>query len=131
MLVLYSTLLWALSALFAKHFFVDFVIQNQYQLKNKGFYGHPGGLLHSGLHAIGSIPAIVLFRPTITVLALFCVIEFLIHYHLDWSKDQIVRKYGWTSSNRAYWLAFGFDQLLHALTYIAMAGALMTLAVRA
>jgi len=32
-------------------------------IHNKGTYGHPGGLLHSGLHAAGSIPAILIWAP--------------------------------------------------------------------
>lgn len=36
--------------LFTKHFIIDFLLQGQYQWKNKGTYGHPGGLLHSALH---------------------------------------------------------------------------------
>lgn len=35
--------------LFTKHFIVDFPLQAfPYQYQNKGTYGHPGGLLHSG-----------------------------------------------------------------------------------
>ena len=56
-------LLAALALLQAKHFLFDFVFQTPYQLKNKGTYGHPGGLLHAGLHAAGSLPAILLFQP--------------------------------------------------------------------
>jgi len=45
-----------LLALTVKHFIVDFPLQaHPYQYKNKGTYGHPGGLLHSGLHLVGTL----------------------------------------------------------------------------
>ena len=37
--------------LLAKHFICDFVLQTPYQIRNKSIYGHPGGLLHAGIHA--------------------------------------------------------------------------------
>ena len=40
-----------------KHFIFDYVLQTPFQFRNKGTYGHPGGILHSGLQAIGTIPA--------------------------------------------------------------------------
>ena len=38
-------------ALFVKHYFADFQWQTSYMYLNKGKWGHPGGLLHSGIHA--------------------------------------------------------------------------------
>lgn len=40
--------------LFTKHFIVDFPLQWEYQWKNKGTYGHPGGIIHAALHGIGT-----------------------------------------------------------------------------
>jgi len=38
--------------LFTKHFVLDFPLQTKFQWSNKGTYGHPGGLLHSGFTAL-------------------------------------------------------------------------------
>src|SRR5690606_23372356 len=106
--------------LLAKHFVCDFVLQSPYQLRNKGRYGHPGGLLHAGIHALGSAAILAFFPLGWTTLLLVAAAEFVIHYHIDWSKERIVA--GIRDRNgAAFWAIFGFDQLLHHLTYIAMA----------
>lgn len=45
-------LVWLLLALQIKHFIWDFYYQPPYMWQNKGTFGHPGGIVHSGLHAI-------------------------------------------------------------------------------
>ena len=47
------------------------------------------------------------------------IAEFVIHYHIDWGKERIVRRFGWREGAR-FWNAMGFDQLLHGLTYLAI-----------
>lgn len=119
-----SMLLGGLVLLQFKHFLFDFVFQTGYQLKNKGTYGHPGGILHAGLHALGSLPAILLFGPSLALAAGLIVAEFAVHYHVDWLKERVVKTNGWTTADSAFWHAIGFDQFVHHLTYAAMLGAL-------
>ena len=115
------TLLIASFGLFQlKHCLFDFTFQTGYQLRNKGTYGHPGGILHAGLHALGSIPAILILAPPHWLLAALIGGEFLVHYHVDWTKEQIVKKHGWTSANYGFWQALGIDQMIHHLTYGGM-----------
>ena len=76
-----------------KHFICDFVTQTQYQLRYKGIYGHPAGLVHAGLHAIGSAIVLVglgvatLLPASITLLIVLLAAEFVLHYHIDWGKE--------------------------------------------
>ena len=42
----------AVAVLLVKHAVADFYLQTPYQYLNKGIYGHPGGLLHSGIHVV-------------------------------------------------------------------------------
>src|SRR5438105_10779954 len=75
-----TTLLLTCLALFeVKHFVCDFVLQTAYLYRNKGIYGHPAGFIHAGLHAVGSLPAIVLFAPAPGLLALILAGDFLVH----------------------------------------------------
>ena len=104
-----------------KHFIFDFPLQTRYQLRNKGIYGHPGGILHAGLHVLGSIPAIMIVAPPLWLAALLLAGEFGVHYHMDWTKEQVLKKFGWTSRDYGFWQALGFDQMVHHLTYISMA----------
>ncbi len=48
-----------LLALFTKHFVCDFPLQAfPFMYRNKGTYGHPGGLLHAYIHFLGSLVAV-------------------------------------------------------------------------
>jgi len=102
-----------------KHFVIDFLLQFRYQWSNKGTYGHPGGLLHAGLHGIGTALCLLMFDwPAILF---FAGMDAVFHYHIDWAKMNINARMGWTPTTSEYfWWLLGADQLLHILTYIAI-----------
>ena len=52
--------------------------------------------------------------------------EFVVHYHLDWSKEQLVNRYNFTETDPGYWHVFGLDQLGHMLTYVAIIAILIS-----
>lgn len=110
----------AMLAFQIKHFICDFVLQTSYQYKNKGFYGHLGGIIHAGLHVIGSIPALWLLTHNLETIGILLLVEFLIHYHMDWLKVRTDRIYALSDRQQAYWVLFGFDQFVHQLTYLGM-----------
>lgn len=112
-----------LLALFGiKHFVVDFLLQKPYQYQNKGTYGHPGGLLHAGLHGLGTVAALWIFADLSWIL-LMTIFDVVIHYHVDWAKVKINKHFGWTATtHEEFWWLLGFDQLLHWLTYCAIIG---------
>jgi len=114
-LVFWSAVLFEL-----KHFICDFVLQTAYQYRNKGIYGHPGGLLHAGLHMAASVPAILVLNASAGLAAAILIAEFFVHYHVDWGKEQINKHYDLDFSNNLYWSVFGADQLLHQFTYVVM-----------
>jgi len=115
-----SVILLALLAFQIKHFIFDFVFQTPYQFANKGSYGHPGGIIHAGLHALGSIPALLILATPVGLLAALIIGEFVVHYHVDWSKEQLVRHFELVEPKPTFWYVFGGDQLAHQMTYIAM-----------
>lgn len=113
------------TAFIIKHFIVDFCLQTEYQWKNKGIFGHPGGILHSGLHAVTTfnIVAIALYFTKVEYRIMFAVIvgviDFIIHYFVDYAKVNINHHYGWKADNsNAFWVLLGLDQTLHLLTYV-------------
>ena len=112
-----ALLLWSLTLFQAKHFLCDFVLQTAYLYRNKGIYGHPAGFIHAGLHALGSLPAILLLTRAPGLAAGLVAAEFVIHYHVDWLKIYIDHRFRLTVQRRAYWVIFGVDQLIHQLTY--------------
>jgi hypothetical protein len=111
----------AMAYLLAKHAVADFGLQPQLIYNQKGIYGAGGGLLHAFIHIFLTLPVFLLFPTgTVGLAAALLAGEFIVHYHIDWAKDQIVRHNGWKLSDRQYWCALGLDQLLHGLTYIAI-----------
>ena len=120
-----QALIAVLVVLEIKHFICDYPLQTRFQLENKGTYFHPGGIVHAGLHALFTTAVFAIVSPTLALGIAIVVGEFVLHYNIDWSKDQIVRHNGWSAHDRGFWWAIGADQLLHHLTYIAIAALLL------
>ena len=105
-----------------KHVIADFVLQSPYIIQNRRFYGHPGGLLHVAIHAAGSLAALAIIGlPGLGAVLLLILAEAVVHYHIDWSKDNLVAAMALTPKDAGFWYATGIDQGLHQLTYLAMA----------
>lgn len=122
--------------LVVKHFIADGPLQTDYQVRHKGVWGHPGGLLHAGAHVGLSAVCFALWGalvdPPVSVsFVLFLLAgEFVVHYLIDYSKCRIDSKFGWSSRggddayvtvhDKAFFFSFLADQALHQLTYVAM-----------
>jgi hypothetical protein len=66
----------AVAVLLVKHAVADFYLQTPYQYLNKGIYGHPGGLLHSGIHvALTPLVYLVLVPGSLLVAGAIAVSE--------------------------------------------------------
>lgn len=123
-----NTLFILLLALNLKHFIADFLLQPPFMYLNKGTYGHVGGISHSMLHALMTmfiIASMVTFL-ALPVAPMLCVLiglmEFIVHYHTDWAKVKLTKKFNLSPTNsEKYWWLLGADQLIHALTYIFIA----------
>lgn len=125
------TLGFALAALGlfqVKHMFADFFLQTPMMLKDRGMYLHAGRALHCAVHAVGSVLCMVLLGVPAAVLALVVAAEWVVHYHIDWGKGRWSDVKGHGPNHAGYWRAFGADQMLHQLTYLAMLWALVVLA---
>jgi Protein of unknown function (DUF3307) len=113
--------IFLLSLFQIKHLVCDFFLQAPYQYLNKGKYGHPGGLLHVGIHCMGSIWVMAACRPDLHRMFWLIIGEAIIHYHVDWAKIQIGDKFNWKPTNSDYfWWLLGIDQFVHQITYVVM-----------
>ena len=101
-----------------KHFLADFVIQTPRMIHEKGIYGASHGIYHSLWHSVGTLLAFVWLHPIIGLVTAF--FDFLLHYHIDWSKIKITDHYQLTVKDSAFWAWFGADQLAHQFTYIML-----------
>lgn len=112
-------ILIVLTLLTVKHFIADFLIQTKYQWSNKGTYLHPGGLLHAHVHAVATYACFSLVSLSTAIVA--ALIDFVVHYHIDWAKMNINKYYGFgPNTHEEFWWLLGFDQFLHSLTYIGL-----------
>jgi hypothetical protein len=122
-------LLAAVAVLMLKHAVADFYLQTSYQYLNKGTYGHPGGILHAGIHtALTPLVYLVLAPASLMLVGAIALGEFVAHYHIDWLKEQVTRGNGWTTQDRGFWYALGTDQFVHGVTYLLIVGALVAFA---
>jgi Protein of unknown function (DUF3307) len=113
--------LLAMAYLLIKHCIADFLLQTENQRMTKGDYGALGGITHALTHVALTAPVFWLL-PTVGLGAMAALLtaEFTVHYHLDFAKEQVVRRNGWSSKDTPFWWALGIDQLGHGLTYIAL-----------
>lgn len=119
-----ATVLAVFAVLELKHYVFDYVLQTPYQFLNKGTYGHPGGLIHAGLHAVGTLAAFLVIAPPLLLGAAIIAGEFVVHYHVDWTKEALLRTLKLKPTDGEYWRIYGADQLAHHLTYVAIAALL-------
>ena len=113
-------MLTLITLLLVKHFIWDFYYQPPYMWKNKGTFGHPGGILHSYAHAQASFFILVWWTTPLFAL-FFSLFEFSIHYLTDFAKMNINKAKGWAcNTHEEFWQLTGFDQLIHQLTYVVM-----------
>ncbi len=122
------TILLALTLLQIKHFVCDFVFQSARHVKFKGIYGHPAGIEHSAIHVIGTVPCLLIVGVNVGVALAIGATEFVVHYHTDWAKEQIMRRGQWNPADHMFWTMLGLDQLVHELTYVAIVGGLVMVA---
>lgn len=115
-----ETVLLAIAFLMVKHAIADFFLQTESQRREKGIYGRPGGLTHAATHIVLTAPVFFVLPAGMSLAVALLAAEFVLHYHIDWTKEQIVRRNGWTSYDTPFWWAIGLDQLLHGLTYVGI-----------
>lgn len=108
-----------------KHLFADYIWQSGWMVMNKGKYGHPGGLAHAALHAVLTLAVLVLLGVDPVWALVVSVGEFVLHYHIDWLKDQVIRRRNPSPKQREYWIYTGLDQFGHQATLIAVVAALL------
>lgn len=108
-----------LLALFGiKHFIADFVMQYSYMVCDKGTYGAAGGLHHAATHVSWTFLILIPFITNPDELLVLPLVDGVLHYHIDYFKQQLNR--GLTAADRLFWVWLGLDQALHYLTYVGI-----------
>lgn len=105
-----------LFALMCKHAICDLAIQSFRTPTEKSKYFNKGLHLHSSDHAIGAF-IVLLFFVSPLYAAVFAFIDYIFHWHIDFTKTNIARKYNWNKEGKAFWRLQTLDQLAHYATY--------------
>lgn len=110
-------LIACMALLQVKHYIVDFPLQSQSHLVDKGLYGNLNGITHSLYHGLGTFLCLVVLAPTGTWLLLSALglLDAVVHYHVDWIKTRFGNK---DIREKTFWNQLGQDQLAHQLTYL-------------
>ncbi len=113
-------ILLTLALLQVKHWYIDFVNQSDMEVASKGIYGDFHGIMHSAKHGLGTLFAItIVVSPAYIFFAFICgLLDFIVHYHIDWLKMNYGNR---DITTPAFWNHLGLDQMAHQLTYIFIA----------
>ena len=101
-----------------KHLIADYYLQYSWMIKDKGTYNAIGGIAHSGLHAIFTFTLLYLFGFGYFWSFPMAVLDYLLHYHIDYTKSNIWKRNKYGPNDQMYWVIHGTDQFLHMMTYI-------------
>jgi hypothetical protein len=101
--------------LIVKHYIADFMLQSEYQVREKGIYGATGGLEHAATHGILTCLALVFVLEFIMSAITLAVLDTIVHYHIDYIKA----RWGTKDANlQRFWRELGLDQMCHYLFYV-------------
>lgn len=102
-----------------KHVWIDLGFQPTSYPQGQGkanYFGLYGHLQHYAPHGLGTVLVLLMFIDPYT--ALICgLIDWICHWHIDYTKTNIRNKYKWNTEDRAFWILNAIDQTLHFATY--------------
>jgi Protein of unknown function (DUF3307) len=108
-----------------KHFICDGPLQTSNMVQQKSIYGAPLGILHAALHGLGTGLVLFFFAPSLAMTAGLVLIDFVVHYHIDYFKENIIKYFRWDFRDAKFWWALNADQALHQLTYLGLVAILL------
>jgi hypothetical protein len=114
---MFDSIFALLAVLFVKHWYIDFVNQSNEEVQGKGIYGNAHGLMHSIKHGVATF-LIFWYVLNWQAAVILGFIDFVTHYHIDWAKININKRWNYTVENPKFWAWLGADQLAHSITYL-------------
>lgn len=111
---------YILFALLMKHAVADLLIQSLRPPGDKSKIFSKTNFYHSADHGIlTGIVLLAFLIPWELVIAL-AILDFVLHYLIDWSKTNFVKHMDWDRDGKAFWRVQAFDQMGHYLTYMLL-----------
>jgi hypothetical protein len=116
-----STILIFIAMLQIKHVICDGPLQTLPMVKAKRIYLKPLGFAHAIIHAVGTGVVCLAFGLTPANALYLAALDGVIHYHVDFTKENIVYRNQWVETQGPFWWSFTTDQALHHMTYLLLA----------
>lgn len=116
MYTLYSLVL--LYLLLVKHAIADLALQSYRKPGDKTNFKDPKGYVHAGDHAILTFFVILVLTFDLIDSIIIAVVDFVLHYWIDFFKTVVIRKAKVTSKDRMFWVVQACDQILHYACYL-------------
>lgn len=122
---MFDSIFIILILLFFKHWIIDFLLQTNEQVANKGIYGKWKGIEHSLQHGVGTAIVLFFFLAYIEDVIILAIADAVAHYHIDWLKMNINKWRSLDVTKPEFWFWIGADQFAHQLTYICIVGCIL------
>lgn len=113
--------------LIIKHFICDFALQGRFKgAHTKHLLTSCKGHLHAIDHAVGtalvfmfaSSWAIIQGKTIFVTIILFGILDYMLHFMIDWLKNNFVVANNMNQSQRQFWILSCVDQCLHTTCYL-------------
>ncbi len=110
--------LFVLWGLFIKHAIADLAIQSFRTPGDKSNLKNPKGWIHAFDHSALTFIVIILATLNFKNAILIALLDYVLHFLIDYVKTVIIKKYKWNVDSRKYWIAQSVDQMAHFTCYL-------------
>ena len=109
-----------LYGLLVKHAIADLAIQSFRKTPgDKSDLRSLKGYIHAADHAGLTFVAIALLTNNALMSISIALLDYVLHFIIDYIKTRIIKRYKWTTDQKAYWVTQAIDQILHYTCYLS------------
>lgn len=109
-----------LYGLLIKHAIADLAIQSLRKTPgDKSNLRSLKGYIHAADHALLTFVVIALLTNNVLMSFSIALLDYVLHFIIDYIKTIIIKRYKWTTGHNAYWITQAVDQILHYTCYLS------------
>ena len=109
-----------LYGLLVKHAIADLAIQSFRKTPgDKSDLRSLKGYNHAADHAGLTFVVIALLTNNALMSISIALLDYVLHFIIDYIKTRIIKRYKWTTDQKAYWVTQAIDQILHYTCYLS------------
>ena len=109
-----------LYGLFVKHAIADLAMQSLRKTPgDKSDLKSLKGYIHAADHAALTFIVIALLTNNVVISISIALLDYVLHFTIDYFKTKIIKKFKWTSADNSYWITQAIDQILHYTCYLS------------